>query len=336
MMRLFHNPEIKRLSAALGFLAVLLSLAGFILSPLTGWCVLVTALLFCVAFLLFQAWKYRQIDRLSGYLKRISAGEYTLDVRDNDEGELSVLKSEIYKVTMMLSECNEKLWNEKVRLSDALYDISHQLKTPLTSMMMMADLLSDDKLPPDKRKEFTEQIRSQLERIQWLVSSLLKLSKLETGTANLRREPVNVRRLVDKASEPLLIPIEIKEQTLTLEGSDTAAFTGDLSWTAEALLNILKNCMEHTPKGGKLKIQWKDNPLFTEIAVSDNGEGIAKEDLPHIFTRFYRGKNAADDSVGIGLAMAKSIVAQQGGDIRVKSEQGKGTEFTIHMVKSIV
>lgn len=335
-MRFFRNPEIKRLCLVLCVATAFLSLTGFLLNPAAGLMTFACCFLLSAVFLLFQRRKYLEIEKLSDYLRRIAAGEYALDVRDNKEGELSILENEIYKVTSMLSEYNGKLLKDRQALADSLSDISHQLKTPLTSMMMMADLLSDESLPPDKREQFTKQIQTQLERIQWLVSSLLKLSKLDVGTVNMRREAVLIRQLVEKAAAPLQIPMELKEQTLSFEGSDDAAFIGDGNWSAEALLNILKNCMEHTPAGGRLSIRWKDNPIFAEIIVSDNGEGIDKEDLPHIFTRFYRGKNANEDSVGIGLAMAKSILSRQGGDIAVKSERGTGTSFIIHMYKTVV
>ncbi|HIW73010.1 MAG TPA: HAMP domain-containing histidine kinase [Firmicutes bacterium] len=294
------------------------------------------ALSVSAAAFLFQYWKYRQIGRLADYLTRINAGEYDLDVRDNAEGELSILKNEIYKTTTRLAEYNETLRREKVRLADAMSDISHQLKTPLTSMMVMADLLRDDSLPAGKREEFTARLLAQLERIQWLVSSLLKLSKLDVGTAGMKQETVRLKETVEKAAAPLRIPMELKEQRLVLEGPEEAVFQGDLSWTAEALLNVMKNCMEHTPPGGEVRVEWSDNPLYAQIRISDNGEGIDKADLPHIFTRFYRGKNASGDSVGIGLAMAKSILSQQHGEITVSSERGKGTAFRIRMYKTVI
>ncbi len=269
------------------------------------------------------------MEKLSGYLRRISNGDYELDVRDNHEGELSILKSDIYKVTLMLSEQGSYLEQDKIKLTNAISDISHQLKTPLTSMMVMADLLSDNELDESKRAEFTQNIRVQLERIEWLVSSLLKLSKIDAGTVIFKKDKVSVRTLIERAVQSVLIPMDIKEQSLLVEGDDSITFTGDNHWTAEALINILKNCVEHTSVGGQVSISFSENPLYTEIKVKDNGSGIPKEDLPYIFRRFYKGKNAGEDSVGIGLAMAYSIITSQQGDIEVRSEQGKGTEFHI-------
>lgn len=335
-MRFFRNPEIQRLCVCLAGLTAAVAAVGFLFHKLAGLFALAAAAILCTAFLLYTAWRYRQIDRLSGYLKRITNGDFALDVRDNGEGELSILKSEIYKVTVVLSEYNDSLKREKGQLADSMADISHQLKTPMTSMMVMADLLQEDDLPAAKRREFVAHIRAQLERIQWLVSSLLKLSKLDAGTVVMRREPVLVRELVHRAVAPLLIPMELKEQTLDLQGPPDVRFLGDESWTTEALLNVVKNCTEHTPAGGLIRIAWQENPLFTEITVADSGQGIAKQDLPHIFTRFYRGSNAGEDSVGIGLAMAQSILRSQSGGITAENRPGGGALFRLRLYKGAV
>lgn len=335
-MRMLRNNEILRFVGLQFLISALSAVFAFYASVPAGWMVLTTALILCACSLIFTLWRYRQLDKLSVYLRRISSGEYELDIRDHEEGELSILKSEIYKVTSMLAEYNEQLKKEKMQLADAMADISHQLKTPLTSMTVMADLLSDERLPVDKRQEFTGRIRTQLERIQWLVSSLLKLSRLDAGVVRFRHESVNVAALVRKASAPLLIPIELKEQSLELDGKDEVTFSGDEGWSAEAIVNILKNCVEHTQSGGRLRIEWEGNPIYTEIRISDNGEGIDPEDIPHIFTRFYRGHNAGKDSVGIGLAMARSIIQSQNGDISVVSTKGQGSIFRIRFSKLVV
>ncbi len=285
---------------------------------------------------IFTRWRYRKIAELSHYLKRISGGEYTLDVRDNKEGELSILKNEIYKVTATLYEQAGMLKKDKQFLADSISNISHQLKTPLTSMFVMADLLQDENLPPNKRKEFTQNINTQLNRLQWLVTSLLKLSRIDAGAIEFRKENVNVKELVHSSVEHLMIPMELKEQTLEIIGDENVQFTGDPNWTAEAVTNIVKNCMEHTPCSGTICIHFSESPLNTAIEISDNGEGIDKADLPHIFNRFYKGKNALNESIGIGLAMARSIIEKQGGLIGAESEKGKGTRFEIKFYKNVV
>jgi len=296
----------------------------------------ITSVLLIGCSLLFTSWRYRELAKLSGYLRQISGGDYALDVRDNREGELSILKNDIYKVTLLLSEQSSLLQQDKIRLTDAISDISHQLKTPLTSMMVMADLLSDAKLTVTKRTEFTRNIRIQLERIEWLVASLLKLAKIDAGAIQFKKDQVAVAKLIQKALEPVLIPMDIKAQTVSIKGADTVSLIGDFNWTAEALINILKNCVEHTAAGGEIAISFAENALFTEILIVDNGQGIAKEDLPYVFKRFYKGKNANEDSIGIGLAMAHSIITSQNGNIDVQSEQAKGTQFRIKFYKQII
>ena len=293
----------------------------------------ITSALLITCSLVFTRWRYTEIENLSSYLRQISNGNYTLDVRDNQEGELSILKNDIYKVTLMLSEHSALLQHDKVQLTNAISDISHQLKTPLTSMTVMADLLSEPELPPEKRTEFTRNIRIQLERIGWLVSSLLKFSKIDAGTVQFKKDPISVRTLFQKSLEPVLIPMDIKEQTVSIKGDDTVSFLGDLNWTAEAVINILKNCVEHTPEGGEISISFAENALYTEVIIADNGKGIPKEELPYVFQRFYKGKNASEDSVGIGLALSHSIITSQNGDINIKSEKGMGTQFHIKFYK---
>lgn len=286
--------------------------------------------------------RYQRINELSMYLHQICAGNHSLDIRDNEEGELSILKNEIYKVTCRLSEQSELLRKDKHYLADSLSNISHQLKTPLTSMLMMMDLLKRQDLEEEKRLEFIRSVSRQLERIEWLVTSLLKLSKIDAGTVLFKKEKVDVSLLINEAIESLSIKAEIKEQNIIINNDEVwqeaedVSFIGDKNWSLEAIINILKNCIEHTPVGGKINIDFSKNALYTEIIIKDNGEGVDQEDLPHIFERFYRGKNASSDSVGIGLAMARSIVLEQNGDITVKSEKGIGTKFRIRFYKGII
>jgi signal transduction histidine kinase len=276
-----------------------------------------------------------QVAGLSTYLHQIEAGDYALDVRDNGEGSFSLLKNDLYKVTVRLREQAELLQKDKTALSNLIADISHQVKTPLTSMGVLADLLVDD--PPEAdRRAFVERLRAQLGRIQWLVAALLKLARLDAGTAAFKSERVDVRRLIERALEPLQIPLEIKKQRLEVHGDDDASFTGDLNWSAEALTNVVKNCVEHTPEGGTIEISYGANALYAEIIVSDDGEGIAIRDLPNIFNRFYRDANAGENSVGIGLALAKAIFNAQGGDIAVRSQLGVGTSFDIRVFRGVV
>lgn len=333
---MLRNREIK----VFAVLLILVTATGTLISSFFSIRAGITAFLSLLAMaaisLLFTRWRYRKIAELSQYLKRISSGEYLMDIRDNHEGELSILKSEIYKVTVALAEQARLLKNDKRFLADSISNISHQLKTPLTSMFVMTDLIRDENLPPDKRMEFTENINSQLERLQWLVSSLLKLSKIDAGTIEFKKEKVDVKSLIKKSVEHLLIPIELKGQTLEITGEDNVSFTGDFNWSSEAMANIVKNCMEHTPEGGKISVNYSETPVYTMIEISDNGEGIHREDLPYIFNRFYKGKNAHNDSCGIGLSMSKSIIENQGGIIEATSKKNAGSCFTIKFYKSVI
>lgn len=334
---MLRNREVRLLLLAL----IAISAAGTILaaifvSYLAASIVFGVSLLLSATAIAFTWWRYKEIERLSGFLQQISSGDFQLDVRDNREGELSLLKTQIYKVTKMLSEHGTLLSEDKSKLTNAISDISHQLKTPLTSMMVMADLLRDSELSDAKRSEFIRNLHTQLERMDWLVSSLLKLSKIDAGTIHFKNDRIPVSRLIDKAVEPLLIPMDIKMQELEVDGDPDAAFTGDLNWTTEALINILKNCVEHTGEDGRLTIRYGENALYTDIRIEDSGSGIAKKDLPYIFKRFYKGENASDDSVGIGLAMAYSIITSQSGDIEVASTPNEGTRFHIKFYKQVI
>ncbi|WP_217587627.1 sensor histidine kinase [Lentibacillus saliphilus] len=333
---MWRNKEFRWLTVASIVVTGLAVLLAAFFPAYSVWIVIGLAVFVLIFMLLGTAWRYQEIKKLSTYLRNITNGNYTLDVRDNAEGELSILKNEIYKVTNRLSEQSSLLKADKVHLSKSISDISHQLKTPLTSMRVMTDLLEDPNLPEDKRIEFTHNIHTQLERLDWLVTALLKLSKIDAGTAHFKRERVSVADVVNQALAPLSVPIDVKNIVVTIEGDAAISFLGDFNWTTEALVNIVKNCIEHTPEGGALSIRYSENVLFTEICIRDTGVGIPKEERPHIFNRFHKGKHASADSVGIGLAMAHSIISAQDGTIDVDSEEGHGTQFSIKFYKQVI
>lgn len=280
----------------------------------------------------YSMYRYERIRTMTKYLERIQHGE-VLDLSDNEEGELSILKNEIYKLSVKLNHQAELLQQDKTYLADALSNISHQMKTPLTSMVVMVDLLNED-LPSEKRIEFTRNIASSLERMEWLVQALLKLSKLDANVVLFRKEEISVVELIDHALKPLAIPLELREIVIEPILSPSHHMKGDFIWLSEAVGNLIKNCMEHTSRGGRITISSEANNFYTKIVIADTGEGIAPEDLPHIFERFYRGKNASKDSVGIGLALAKQIILQQNATIDVKSKVGEGTQFELKFYAS--
>ena len=271
---------------------------------------------------------YKDIKDMTDYVYNSSEGR-NFDMKNrNQEGQIGLLKTELIKMINILKEKVELLNNEKIFLNEVISDISHQLKTPMTSLIILNDLMYED-LPKETKIEFLDKIKSQLNRMEWLIKSMLKLSKVEAKVIDFEKKEVKVSELIKKSISPSLISMEIKNIELTVNGDENISYIGDINWSCEAFVNIIKNCIEHTDTNGKINISYEENPLYCEVVIKDSGEGIDKKDLPHIFKRFYKGKSSKDDSVGIGLAMAKSIIESQNGDIYVKSEKNKGSEFHI-------
>ena len=334
-MKIIRNPELKRELLIDLAITVAAALIGFIIRPIYGILALAVGLLLSGAHIAFAVQRYRQMEALAQRLDRILHGQDRVLIEDAAEGELSILNSELQKMTTRLREQANQLSADKQQLTEAIQDIFHQIRTPLTSMNLLVSMLAEEDLPYDRRLSMTRELRRQLERVQWLVETLLKLSKIDAGTAQFRSEPVSVAELIEKAAQPLRIPMELREQSLTIRATEEH-FAGDLNWTAEALGNILKNCMEHTPVGGTITVTTEETALFTEIVVEDNGPGISKEDLPYLFDRFYKGEGSSDDSVGIGLALSRSIIAAQNGTIKAENVPTGGARFTIRFYKSVI
>ena len=277
---------------------------------------------------------YNDIKDMTDYVYNSSEGRNFEMNNKNQEGQIGLLKTELLKMTTVLKEKVELLNKEKIFLNDTISDISHQLRTPMTSLIILNDLMYED-IPKETKIEFLDKIKSQLKRMEWLIKSMLKLSKLGAKVFDFKNEKVNINELIKRSLQPNLIPIELKNIDLSINGDKNIYYIGDINWSTEALVNVIKNCIEHTPEGGKLQINYDQNPLYSEIVIKDSGEGIDKNDLPNIFKRFYKGKSSTkEDSVGIGLAMAKSIIESQNGDIYVKSEKNKGAEFHIILHKT--
>lgn len=288
------------------------------------------------AYFWYQKYQSRKLKELDKYLLNVLSGNYNLDIREYEDGILNILKNDVYKMSVLLKEDRDHANDEKKYLESVLSDISHQLRTPLTSMYVMNDLLSDAKVKGEKRKEILKKNRSQLERIEWLITTLLKMSRIDSGTVIFKKEEVEAGKLIKKALEPINIPVELKKQTILIVGDKKEKIALDLKWTTEAFVNILKNAHEHTGEGGMIIVKITNNPLFLEFLIQDNGCGIKKEDLPHIFERFYKGKNSSSESIGIGLNMSKTIIEKEDGVISVESIEGKGTTFQIKFFKTNV
>lgn len=273
----------------------------------------------------------KEMNKIRNELSKAFHDDFSIQLLDYEEGELSNLKKDLQKVIRMLRDYSEQMYFDKKSLEQTLSDISHQVKTPLTSMYMINELLMNDTLNENKRKEILVKNRKQLERMEWLVSSLLKISRLDSGVITLTKKEVAVKKIIDEALSPLLIPIELKEQTVDVQ-VEMETIVCDEHWTIEALINLIKNAHEHTKEQGTISIHAFENPIYQIITISDNGDGISKKDLPHIFKRFYKSDEKSD-SIGIGLNMAKMIVEKQNGMITVASKEKKGTTFTIKFYK---
>lgn len=304
----------------------------------SGWIpatsVFVTGFVLLTVFFFYTRKRYKNIEKLNDYLVRVLSDNEDSEILDQEEGELSILKTNIYKTTSTLKFQKELLSDDKKNLAAAIADISHQLKTPLTSMMVMNDLLVDEQ-DEEKRSEFLQTQSSQLNRMNWLIQTLLKLSKLDAGTIVLKKEDVSSLELIEEAVKPFGIQFELRNIKFKSDISDLV-IRCDKNWTVEAIQNIIKNCIEHMDDGGELSVSMVDTNIFTQFTVRDTGCGIAKEDIPHIFERFYKGKNAGKDSVGIGLALSKSIIEGEQGEITVESTEGVGTKFIIKFYKTLI
>lgn len=285
-------------------------------------------LAFAVLFLGYLKIQKKQTMDIAKRIERINLGDYSLQIDENSEDELSLLDNQIYRTTVKFREQAENSRKDKENLQKSLSDISHQLKTPLTSIIVMVEnILDDDDMPLEIRREFLNDIKHNTNTISFLVQSLLKLSKLDAEAVKFRYEQVEVKSIVDECIKNTAVMAEILGVRLETE-CNNKILNCDRKWLCEAITNIIKNCIEHS-HNGNIKITAEQNKLYTKISIKDNGSGIDKEDLPHIFERFYKGKNSSDDSVGIGLALAKSIIEKQSGYIGVSSELGAGSEFVI-------
>lgn len=316
------------------FATVLCFLICLFISTGCAFISLALGIILSVVFYVFTKQRYRKIEELNDYLSEVCSGNYELAVNDNAEGELSILKNNLYKVMILLRTASEDAKKDKLYLADSLADISHQLKTPLTSMMIITEVLQDEK-DEEKRAGFIRIIEEQLEKMKWLITTLLKLSKLDADTADFNMKSLNCADIIERSIKPFLVQAEIRKIKISKHVSPFT-FTGDENWSVEALENIIKNCLEHISDGGMLNINTNSTTIYNEIEISDNGSGIAKEDLPHIFERFYHGKNSSAENVGIGLALSKAVFSKENANIDVKSKEGIGTKFTIRFYKFVV
>ena len=307
--------------------------------------------------------KSKKIENIINYIEEINKKNYNLKIEENTEDELSNLTNELYKITIMLKEQAELSKKDKNVLQRSLEDISHQIKTPLTSISIMLDNIKENpQMDLHTRQEFIYEISRQIEWINWLVISLLKLSKLDSNTVDFKHEEINAENLINNVIKNLAIPLDIKQQSVIVTGNNET-FIGDYNWELEALTNIVKNCIEHTPENKKIYINCEKNNFNTKIVIRDEGNGIDREDIKHIFERFYTGSAGMNctetgslrnnthtendtvqcgaqipqlQSVGIGLALSRTIISKQNGTIKAENHRQGGAVFTIRLYKSAV
>ena len=272
----------------------------------------------------------KEIKKIVKCIEEINKKNYSINIDENSEDELSILKNELYKITIMLKEDAENSKKDKLKLKDSLSDISHQLKTPLTSINIMLDNILDIPEMDDKTKEkFIQNIKREITNISSLVGEILKLSKFDASVIKFEEQQVFINDLVKSAISNVEMMAELKNINIEVNNQDNIKLVCDAKWQIEAITNILKNCIEHSKDDSTITIDIDSNKIYKQITIKDNGEGIDEKDLPHIFERFYKGKNSSKDSVGIGLALAKTIIEKDNGSIKVDSKKGRQTTFII-------
>ncbi len=300
---------------------------------------IITSLIFLIIIIIYEGQNLiynlkikKEIKTINSYLQEIIKGSYELNIADYNEDELSILKNDIYKVTIKLKELSLYEKNEQLYLMNTLEDISHQLKTPLTALMVTNDILKSTDLTVPERQTFLNKETKELEKMEWLITTLLKYSKLDSGTVKLKLEKIKAQKIIDDVLNSLSIPLELKEINI-ITNDLNFSLNCDVNWTKEAFINIIKNAIEHLEPKGTITIKGENNPLYKAISIKDSGCGIAKQDLKNIFKRFYSTNNSKN-SIGIGLNMAKLIIEKENGKIEVTSKEGEFTEFKIIFPKS--
>ncbi|MBF0926592.1 MAG: HAMP domain-containing histidine kinase [Clostridiales bacterium] len=292
-----------------------------------------TSVSLLIVFILYERKQDKEIDKITKYLEAINDKNYTLKIDENSEEELSILKNELYKVTVMLRENASNTLKDKINLKRALEDISHQLKTPLTSILIILDNLIDNpEMDYQTRVEFLHDLKRETIRIQSLIQSILKLSKFDSNTIQFIKQDIYLKQIVDEAIKNTGSLADLKNIKINVEGNKKIKLNCDLLWQIEAITNILKNCIEHSKENTQIDIKYNNNSVYSYITITDYGEGISKEDLPHIFERFYRGKNSSNESIGIGLSLSKTIIESNNGIVSVESNSDK-TTFIIKYFK---
>ncbi len=334
-MKLSNNPEIRKFLAVTVIPSLLLCFITAFYSMFTAVCILILSSFLIISFLVFTKKRYNRINTLDESIDKILHGNDTINIKSFGEGELSILESDVQKMLVRLRDQKDKLEKDRTFLADSIADISHQLRTPLTSINLILSLIEAPDITEEKREELLRELSKLITKTEYLVSVLLKISKLDAGTVEFEKKSTDLKTLIQKSAEPIMIPMDIKNQNLVIN-ADNISLNCDYAWCLEAFGNILKNCTEHTPEGGTLTVTAEDTPIFTEIVITDTGSGFDEDDIPHIFDRFYKGKNSSKESFGIGLNLAKTIITSLGGTITAENSQSGGAKFIIRFYKQVV
>jgi len=331
-----NNNELRKEYLISIVLALAIAVPSFFLDINCGLIVTAMALVLLAVRYIADRKRYKRISALSDSIDKILHGAENVSFEEYQEGEVAILTSEVHKMVIRLREQASQLLADKRFLSDSIADIAHQLRTPLTSMNIVVDMFSEEELSDEKRFDLLSEMMKGLNRIEWLINTLLKMSKIDADTVFFEEKEYALADMLKRASGMLAVPLDIHNITLKMQVPEDAMIRGDLMWTCEAVANILKNCMEHTPEQGIIEINVKDTPIFAEIVITDTGCGFDPDDIPHVFERFYRGKVAITTSIGIGLALSKMIVERQSGTIRAENreEPEHGAKFTIRFYKT--
>ncbi|QAA32879.1 sensor histidine kinase [Clostridium manihotivorum] len=329
---MLRNKEFRQFVLVFTLIAVASVTIGFTINMLSGILAIGSTAAFGAAFFVFTNARYKSLAKISDQIDLVLHNADHLYIGESEEGELSILQSEITKMTLRIREQNEALKKEKEHLADSLADIAHQLRTPLTSVNLILSLLETNP-EENERKTLLREIEELFVQMDWLLTSLLKLSRLDAGIVVFQSKPIDVNNLIGAALRQFLIQMELHNIDFQIDVPKGIIIEGDSGWLSEAIKNILKNCIESVGDNGKIHIDCRDNPLFTEISIHDSGVGFAKEDLPFLFDRFYRGKNSGATGYGIGLALCKMIITDHGATITAKNKLQGGAIFTIRFPK---
>lgn len=331
---MFRNTEIRQFGIIFIIITIISAIAGIIINPAVVLLVFFSAAAYGTAFFIFTKARYKRIAQVSEQISTVLHNPGCLYISSQEEGELSILETEITKMVLCINGQNEALKREKEHLASSLADIAHQLRTPLTSANLVLSLLKNN---PDRNtcKALLRETGELYIHMDWLVSSLLKMSRLDAGIVEFTCAPADLGKLISETIRPFQIQMELHGIMVNADIPEGAMVQCDYRWLLEAAQNIIKNCIENITDNGIIKITAEDNVLYTEIKFHDSGSGFKKEDLPHLFDRFYRGRDASTAGYGIGLALCKTIITRQGGTITAKNHPEGGAVFIIRFQKNI-